>query len=523
MAEETAVLSFVSEEERDRALLDLPTEPSGGIIDVDAWQAEIEARKQEILQASIKAVESETEEQPTAPTETPAVPAEPQASAEEEEYVDFGRIKRSELPETLQKYKNAGDILKQAGHARKYADSLETWRNDTQKILPELQQKAKQAEDWEKKAKELEAQIKSTKPPESHPAPIPKASSSPSAIAEKLAALQGMSDDELLADPEKFGKFRVTVGDVVGELGTAYENLGKISTDFEAYRTETQSALKSLATKVDKREQVDEEQRKRAALKEMQKNALAQITDLQSKRSELATSKPLLSENGPCVERDVQRFADRIAQMKFGRPAQTWAERNSLVGAYLRGDPEMRAFCDNSGISPEDVDSSEQDMRNYAILVNVDNHMKGQMVDEFTGEIKQLRNPVNQQPVNFPDSLAAYKYILDSKGITQQEIEKRILEAEKKGQDTVTRLAQQQANAPKTVGNDGGVDPNMTGEGLTTEEALKIVSRLTGVGGDEVAIRAMRGDYGMFDDLNRAYKALNWPLMQPDEDWPKRG
>jgi len=298
----------------------------------------------------------------------------------------------------------------------------------------------------------------------------------------------------------------------------------KTQDDFLKYRDTRDKEVNSLKANLDGylAQQKEEEKRKR------EEHHLAvkrrEIEKLQDKFPELKTGKPVFSTNGDTntVESGAWEFADKIARQMTGGGLDTragWAPANQILNKYLRDDPDLVAFCANNGISPESVGVSKDDLRSYMTICNIDAHNKGYMFDEYTGQPRQVLNPINGQPVNFPDLETAYKYMLDKKGVTQAEINRMREEAEKRGQESLQRSLQKRDTSPPQLGSEHGGSPEDAGHDMSEEEAKRILFATPEI---EMKIEqgAATGNRYWFNMYNKAQKRLGFPESEPEPHWP---
>lgn len=555
-------LTFKSEAERNEALAQMPDEPPIGA-DVEKWQDEQEQRFRQLNEAQIVPDESTGDianvvSDEAVPTEVPT-PTEgsppatheeqkqdqeqtesqssndqvvpdssqisPQVSAEnaeqpneEDEYMDFGRIKKSDIPEYLRKYGSPGEILKQAEHSRKHTDRLhelfqqkEAEHNRLKLEIDELKKKQKaELESYKSAQEKTVASQKATKQEQS------EAKRSIPEIEDAIKALD-TEDLEDLPAIKNVGKALKALNEQNAEWRQKYEDM---TVKNEAWRNEIEEKARIQETRANElreleQKRIDEENRRKAV-----ENVEQELTKLVNDNPELRTSKPLIGSNGvPTVEADMIKFVDRIAFEKFNRSTIDWAERNKLFNAYLRKDQDVYNFCQQNGITPESVTtSSENDFKAYATIAEVDAHMRGMVTDPYTGERKTRQNPLTNSAVTFPDYKTAYADMLRTKGISQQKIQNDLIEAEKQGQQNLESAISRGTNAPKVLASQSGTTAGVVDKEMTKEQALRLVNDDDFM--YKVQESAMRGDRRNFDMLNSAYKTLGWPLSSPEETWP---
>jgi len=497
----TDVLMYTSEEDRQKALSGLPEEPPVGTSNVDEWLDGVREQKERIEAAEIKPGEPTPE--PSSPKE-PAPPPPEESPPQEEDVLSFN-LKRSELPEILRHYKTGPEIIKQAGHARTYANTAEQTMGRLAQEKAELEARLKGMEER-----------KPEPPPAPAPAPIsPPPASHASELADSLATLQRMADEDLV-DASSVKKM---MGAAAKEIAAAQEGVRAMRQNYVSYREQAEAKQKDLESRldgiksnIDGAAQATENQRQQAEVAK-------ELGTLQGEFKELATSKAVTGDPGKDVESAVAQFADRVALVKYGAHTRDWAQRNAIVNAWLRGDPEYKAFAQNNGITPESVGMTEADVQAYATLANVDAHMRGLTIDETTGAYSQLLNPITRQTVNFPSYKAAYRHMLDSSGVLQERHRQQLADAEKKGQTALLEAEQRRDTSGKILGSVGESSPNNVGEGVSTEEAARFLQDPDLA--EKIEYAARQGNRSVFRQYCKALVALGETAPSADPMWPE--
>ena len=489
--------TFKTEEEKVAALKSLSQSPPPGTTDVDKWSEEQEALEKEIEEAVIAPEASEPGPQVQQQEESqvqPVVEGAPQKEQETppqatvEELLQFS-LKRDELPEELRGYKDSSEIVKQFAHARKYA-------NDTQ---TKLQQLEAEREELRKKLEAVNAAPSVAQQPQHSLQNVEKEVGDLTALLERVKKTE---DDDFI----NAGEVKPLLAAYTSEIG----NLRKTVKSLE-------STVTSKFTEIDKtaqqRTQQDEQQRQMEA-------TIRGVVELQDKYPELKTQKPLLmiQNQSNSIERDVQTFADRVLATKFGNNNPTWQQRNAIINAYLDENPEIVAYCQNNALTPESVGTTANDIKKYAVVINVDANMRGQEIDRMTGERKQKVSPFNGSPVNFDSYATSYENLRHVSGIAQKEQKQALAEAEIRGQQSLENALNIKADIPKTLSNTGSARPEDIGQTMTKEAADKIFYDQQTQ--DIIEEAARRGDREPFRKYNAALKVLGIPEEESDENWP---
>lgn len=507
-------LTYKSEQERLEALRSFEGDPPTNIKTeegVNNWVREQEEEQKRVMEAEIVPEEEAAPEtpvedvvEPQAQEETPPesqIPEElpqeesqiqPEASEEkpppkEEDVIQFS-TNRDDLPDILKPYKSGDEILRQAAHAREYA-------NKTEIRLKEL------AEEKEKMAAKL-AEYEKIKEPEVSAAPevSPEASQEPVDLSAQLQNIEAMEDTEY-----------VSAADVKKVFSLAVDEIKDAKKEIRALKSDFGGKLSGI-------EEINKQNAQKNEVAKQQDAVVRGINELQEAYPELKTNKPVSSIMGQtdCVERDVMTFADRVLFSKFGNEKPSWQQRNAVVNAYLGKEPEITAYCQQNAITPESVGSTSDDIQKYATIMNIDANMRGEEIDRITGERKQKVSPFNGNPVNYDSYISSYKSLKDSAGITQQEHRQEVVAAEIHGQQSLSEAMEVRAETPKTLSDKGSLAPEAVKE-MTKEKAWNIIDNV-----DEFAMetQALAGNRSLFNEYNKAQKLVGFEEARPPDHWP---
>jgi hypothetical protein len=547
---ETVSLQFKSEDDRLTALNALPDEPPSGA-NVDGWLREIEDQKQAIMNAPV-VPEAPSEPQPASATppvpsqvapsgynqpvtqapqapvapEPPPTPTEPQAAPTDEDvvfvYPDGTKVLRKDLPEELRQYKSPGEIIKQFGHARTYANTAEERLRKQSAEIEELRTKTQQLPELEKQLGELKQRLTTTA---STTAELPGQSEAGKAatksrmkeLKEQIASLEQLSPEDLLAEPEKLDLMKRTMASLGGELDRYDGEIARIR-ETEVANSQKYDELAKRVESVSQTSQQELERQKRIATTNA---AIRQVTQLQDAHPELKTSKPVFgteTDVTPTVEKAVWQFAEKIMLARDGRKPASWSEANAIINAYNRNDQNLRSFISANGISPKDVGCNDNDFLSYATILNVDAMTRGEKIDELTGKKVVMTSEINGQQVNFPNHKAAFEYLLSSTGYAKAMRERMLADAELLGQTNVIESVQRSSAQPKTIGKDGTMASDEAAGGvMSKEDAERILSSTDEY---EMDRRAGSGDRTMFKLYQAAQRALGLPESIPESHWP---
>jgi hypothetical protein len=527
MSEEKLI--YESEDARQSALTQLPDQPPPGVADIGAWLRDVEDRKSKILAADIVAPQALQPTalvqplEPQAQSAAPAVPnivvndATPAVQSSAQDVVssisndndndndiiatsqDGTIIKRSDLPQDLKKYRNLQEILKSADHARRYA-------NSTEKIVEQL---THELQERNKKLSEVETrqQVISTTQsfrPQAEMIGV-KDRRKLDVAKETLKTLQTINPDEIAVDPSKFNTM----------FAQAIEAIEDIDTSHSVEVAELRRKLDEVHNEVTQVASRSDEVKRAIYEKEALRLFAKRINEFQEARPELKTNKPIFAAEGQSIERDAARFADAVILRKLGRPATGWPERNRIINAYLRNDPDTISFCEANGLTPDRYETTVNDLRNYAICLNVDKVKQGAHIDEYTGEIVPLTDFMGN-PVSFPDHESAYEYLCRTSGITQRRRQEELRDAEIQGQNKL-EAALHRVPVPSMGRTVVSARPAAT-DNIPPQDAMKMMNDINMY---DMHNAALRGDRRLFNLYAKCTEALGLPSPVPDPLWPK--
>ena len=518
-------LVFETESARESALALLPESPPPGTADVEAWRRQVDEQEAKIEKAEIKP--KSVDDAPQAPPVKPPEPkpeAQPQPSPAEADEEIVIKVKRKELPEELQKYKDGEQIVKQFAHARGNINRVSARLEQTEAELETARTQAQKVEALQKQMEELQkASVTASKAVDSQPASQQK-----SDLKDKISSLNKTIEE--LAKADDFGadadKIKTTFNGMLGVLNDAVVAVQNTEQRFASYKNDFEGRYNALKTDVE----TTKNYRVREAKEEEAKAAVRSLMDLQDKHEDLKTSKPMITESGRgSLEASVIEFAEAVHGGKIPRTNTEafWSTVNRYVNMYNRGDAEMQTVCQKDGIYPANFGISERDIQNYATLVNVDAIQRGERIDPDTGKREVLTDFRGKQ-VTFPDADSAYKYMVDKLGIPAKMHQKQLIEAEKRGQSSLEASLSKRDVSDNLIGPEGAGTPNNMGQELTEEMAREILGDRIGPNTIdeekmEVLIR-MNNPKGweMFERMNRANQRLKLPQEPVERDWPQR-
>ena len=438
---------------------------------------------------------------------------------EEEEYVDFsqiGKIKKTDLPENLRNYPSPQEILKQAAHARRYANSAEEKIRKYEERIADLESTAKTVPDLQKQLNELKKasdvarrSVDLNPPGNKRRDDINKQLD---AINDQIAKLKNYDGDDADALQGAISgtveAFKVTAGEL--EL---------VRSEFSQYRKEVETKHQSLEDRIKSVSDITQQAEEKRKLDFDQKTAERNLAELQTKHDELRTSKPLYSDDHDDVETAIVNMTQRV----YGRKPKSFDEVNRFVSAFNTKNPELVKQCEDNGINPADYGINSKDIRNYGILMSVYWMQQGETIDPHTG----TRVPATDwrgNKVTYEDYESAFLNMKEKSGISQAEKELAIIEAEKKGQQNLDESLRRRDTSTAVL-EPTGAPPE--GQEMSEEQALEVIGEKQGrmTVDEEFMERLLRvGDkrgWEMFSVLQKANETLGMPIPQPESHWIK--
>lgn len=512
MGEETR-LAFKSEEDRLNALNEIPDEPPPGV-NIEDWQREQEEKGRSIMDAPI---DPESEPPPQTAEDTPPEKKVEQPQPIEEEYVDFsalGKMKRDALPENLRKYKNPQEILKQADHARMFANKADekirkyedriAELESTAKTVPELQ---KQLDDLKKASEDAQRSVDSKQMGKQERKDFNEQLTKINSSIEKLRSYDG----------EDAKALESAISSTVDVFKGTLSELDTVKTEFTKYRSDTERKQQALEKRLNELSETTTQAEKRRQEELEQENAIRGLEELQNDYPELKTSMPLISNDKKDVEGAIVKLSQRI----YGRKVENFDEVNRVVSAFNAKDAELTKIMEQEGISAADFGINDKDIRNYGILMDVYWQQRGQRINPSSGKREDV-NDWRGQKVTFPDFESVFLHMKESGGITQAEKEAAILEAEKRGQESLDASLKKRDISPPVL-DPTGAPPE--GQEMNEEAALEIIGVNPGsktIDEERMEMLCRIGDkrgWAMFEVYQNAHKALNMEIPRPEPHW----
>lgn len=502
-------LAFKSEEERMEALNALPTRPPNDVGDLDAWEAEIEKKQQQILEAQVdpNAVEAPAEE----PPRQEEAPAE-EAQTSDEDKLFFGKYKRDDLPEPLRKYNSDEQVLEQAAHARDYATKTE---QRMQQLGQDLAEGKKENEKLQERIKELEQKkdelasdsadkFQTVRQKEAAQQQIDK-------LSESISKLKSLEDDDI-----------VSAKDVRPFLNTAIEEINSIRNKVVSANQNpaVDKRIKELEGKLEESIRLNKEAASAQKQKQYAEAFRKDIETLQSKYEELKTSKTPFAPAGSAeenVESSIVKMCERIADKNI--TSSDWPLVNRIVNGINNNSPDVINYCKGKGIMLEDFGLTAQDMKAYALIASINAHRQGKVVDPNSGNVVDRLDFMGNR-VTFPNSESAYRDMLDASGVSDKEMDQKLKEAERNGIKSVQSALSRRDTSPQTIGNEGGGSAENIGKEMSVEHAQAVLAdkkysedmeRLLLIGEVE-GLERLR-------ILNRARRTVGLPEVPVDPEW----
>jgi hypothetical protein len=425
-------------------------------------------------------------------------------------------ILRKDLPEELRGYSNGHEVIKQFAHARKFANATET----RLKTMMDEVEKA-QAENA-RLQNELKAKTSTPGAPALPGYTAVPSPALPVAMSVDETALQSAIDnietiDDLAMDPDAVNRLKATMKVLASSIKDLHKDRAVLQSELGKAKQYADEKIEPLSKSLTKYEEAGQLAQKEKEERAQSMAAIKEVEALQNSFSELKTVRPCFGAEGTdTVEAAVLNFANRVNMVRAGRRVNNWAEANAIVNRYNRDDPELKAFCANQGIRPEDVGLGNNDMINYATIVNTMNLAKGLKYNEYTGELEQMKNSFGQA-VNFPTMSAAYQYLQTQTGIPRMQQQEALALAETRGVQKLEAALQRGASSAKPIGSEGAAGPESQGDQMTAEQAESILSKIDEA---EMEKRGMEGDRKLWNTYTKAWKIVTGQEIDVPAYWP---
>lgn len=516
---ESTTLTFKSEEERTAALDNLPVSPPQGTTDLDDWERDVEAQEQAILNAQIveEGVKDESVSRETVPTPEvkPPEPKVVESTTTTEEPLFFGR-KKSELPEALRKYNTEDDMLEQMDHARRGIDRIASERDTYRTELEKVQARLSEMDALQKKIEELEKKRDTVQKDAEAQGPVSLAMQSKiDNLSQGISKLKELQDDDYV-----YAKDVRPILDTYNlELSSARKSLSTIQNDYSSYRKTTDNKIAELEGKFNNILTKEEKRLKDEKIKQQVEANLKNFIDISEEFPELKTSrKPFAFNNTEnTVERSLVSMCEKLSGKAVDGPAI-----NRIVNAYLKKDPQVINRMKEEGVLLNDYNINEQDIKAYALMSNIDACRRGWLIDKDTGQTFENRDIITGNMVTFPDNKSAYNYLLDKYNIRKKEIQEKVVEAEKRGAQSLESALARRDTTPETLGNVGSGSTQNLGTELSAEQAEAVLKDRKY--GEYMQRKLLAGDtegWELFTMYNKALKRLGYPEEIPEPDWRK--
>lgn len=518
-------LTFESEEAQRAALIELSEAdvPSG--VDPDEWQAEIDQKQERILAAQITGNEDPApapkadEQDPPQADPAPGAQKPPEPTDNDDEELTFS-IKRSELPEILRSYKTPQQMLEQAAHARRYANTKEQefaqLAQEKQQLSQQVQllsERAKEVETLKQRMDELQKSQPSTRSTDAQSRAV---QDQVDELAKAMEGLQELEDD----DTVDAATLKKTLAAANAQFGAVSSGIQSLQQAMRQAREEQEKRLSEVSGKFETWQQQEENRKRQEEERRKQQSAMQALLDFQKNKPELQTTKPPFGSSGDTVENAVMRFTDRV----HGQPLYgNWQARNVILNGYLTEHPDVVKHMQANGISLADYGINDQDLRNWALLQRVYWRSRGEDINPTTGERVPKLN-LWGKPVAPSGYAEAYNNLLDDLGLRDKMHQQEVAEAEKRGQESLRNALSQRDTG--ILGKDGSSSPAGASKPMEQGEAIAFIDSANQSDFHEDMQRKILSNdpdgWAMFDRFNAALQSIGYPVQPPDPAWPPR-
>jgi len=468
---------FKTEEERQKAINDIPEEPpadiKGNFEKEEEWRGKTQAEIDAMMNAKID----------------PGLEVKPDEGVKPEEGVKPDLSKPPELTE---------------------ADTLKRQLDLYQKERLQMQDEAghmkvdyeTKMQDMDKKMKELEEQIKNPpapeKPPEDHE--MKALESDFNSVAEEMKSINKDEDQDAW---DKAVNKKIDIGHKINLLRVKRDNEGR--TAFKSEIQQMKANAKKEADEAKKRREQDEEQHQRNVRRE------DLFREINSFTTEHAEFKSDLTYEQSFHEYD--RFAEQVAADYWSKPGYKVDARDKELAMikYKQKNPMIIESLKKKGIT------EPKSFKIYDTLSKVVQLKQGYKLNEDTGEFYEYKDGAGNRVV-FPDMGAAYDHLQKLTGKRGEELVK----ATQEGAKGAAAAMSQRANPMEL---DEGQERQSIETEIKPEEALEMLQKEDSKGelifdDEKMAALAMEADKAgkpmptIVREYNKYMKAIGQPAVE---------
>lgn len=482
-------LVFASEEERAKALADLPDRVPDNISvqghdAIQAWEEEQESLQSRIEEAKIG--QTGTQEQETS-EKSDGLPDSESQEGGESISGDNGRGQNQPEPDTSGRDKQGGQGASDTGYDpkdwtvtlpngekvvldqrdipkdRKFTfknikEALNGYVNAQKHLDYKNSQHARELEQMRKSQEELQGQIEKLNKRGTQTAASPQLP-------------EGIPSDEQLQQAQK----------QVDELD---QKLDSEEDEFESVKImrqmrKAERAYKELQTRRDQYERKQQEEKSaEQARKEEEVRAREQIimeskkhmSDFLQNSDELKTSRSYDQ-----IEQESIDFGKRLAAVHFNVPENqvTWEMWEQANQEYLQKTPALMNKLRETGFGPGSTFLEPSDYRRYLLVSELDNLRQGKQLNPQTGRWEPVM--INGRQVTHPDMESAYDYYKRIHGIRTQE---RIRDIEQGAQEVLKVMGQLNSGAIEIGSEQVGPQREHVDSVMSPDNALKTLELL---------------------------------------------
>ena len=469
-------LIFKSEDERFKALDELPDTPPPDTEDIEEWEKEQSSLQKRIEDAKIAGQEggpeptgnetgTETDPSKTGKSSDATSESKPGHNPEDWTMEYKGEkitLDQKDIPTDRRfTFKNVKDALHGFVNTQHYLDKL---KNDHSSAISLTQSELQRAEESNVN---LQAEIDKLKlggTSQSLPDGIPTEQDIETS-KQALESLDGEINELDEDDPSGFSLMRD-----LRKKEKVYNGLLQKRTN---YLDEQQSKIK------------EESDRKSTELANKTKADEAQTKEFGERRSSindfLQQSSDFQTTNSyDQVEKNSIDFGRQLASVYYNKSADQvgWKEFEIATKEYLSQTPAFMKKLGETGMGPNSPLSEPKDFRTYLVASEVELLQRGKKINPETGAWEDVM--VNGQKVTHPDMQSAYDYWKRINGVQAQE---RISDMDKGAQEILRAI--NQSGAIEISSSDAGAQKEGVKANMNYEDAVKSYSILEKQGREE--------------------------------------
>lgn len=412
-------LVFKTEEDRQKALDEIPVDLPDGITDIDAWRTEMDAKQDAIEQATVDpnytgqptdGARQPNQDQPQPQADQPPAPAPDQGDWYRPEDWTFSHqgqqvtIGRDEIPVEMQQknISSAKDLMYDYINTHRYAESkAQEYQKSLSRMQEQMNEQNKRIEEYENKLKAADKKDEAPpKPAENIPSndEITQTENELNQMFDQIAKLEEEDPDEANALTRKALRIQTKLTAMKDKANSArWQSVEQEREQLK--KTAEQQKEEAARAERERRQQEEREQRKSEMVKS--------IEGFSNQSDDLKLSKPFAQ-----VEQEYSDWAADVAATYFDTPANQLRvdQIEQAVQHFLNRTPSLMDKLSKQG----KLNRAPADLRKYLITTELYLMTQGQEFDPVSGTFVQ-------HDWKLPDMDTAYDRWKKKKGLKYQD------------------------------------------------------------------------------------------------------